>query len=94
MFLSVNSTYSDTHLAYLMSTLYGSWFCRNLGSDSDRQLIILSFQLSTGIAATLYEAQEVVLGVHSPFSNAGDFEVQLYESGNKDLLYTASPKSR
>jgi len=25
---------------------------------------------------------------------SGDFEVWLYESGNKDLLYTGSPKSR
>ena len=65
-----------------------------LAPDSELQLIILSFQLSTSIAATLYEVLEVVLEVHSPFHEAGDFEVRLYESGNKDLLYTASPKSR
>ena len=65
-----------------------------LASDSELQPFILSFQFSTTIAATLYEAQEVVLEVHSPFFDAGDFEVRIYESGNKDLLYTASPKSR
>ena len=55
---------------------------------------ICLFQSSTSITAALYEPQEVALEITSPFPEAGDFKVQLYETGDRSLLSTSSPKSR
>ena len=46
------------------------------------------------MTAALYQVQSVAVEVKSPFKQAGEFEVLLYESSDKTLLHSMSPTAR
>lgn len=54
----------------------------------------LPLQSRVQVTAALYQMQSVAVEVRSPFKQAGEFEVLLYESSDKTLLHTMSPTAR